>query len=126
GTIGSGPGFIRTDCVAVDSDEHRAFVFDRGAGAMYAIDLATGNRTVVSDSITGTGPALTEVADMVLDGAGKRLLAVDAGRLAVVDLDTGNRSHIRVTLPDRRPVPEFGSVTLGDLPGHVLAVSGDL
>lgn len=62
-----------------------------GTGSVIAVDRATGDRTIVSDPVTGTGPALEIPSDMTVDGS--RVLVSDlAQAIIAVDLVTGGRT----------------------------------
>src|SRR4029078_1087217 len=84
----------------------RLIVGDVGAepgadpGRLIAVDIATGNRTLLSSSGTpsvGTGPALLGIGDLTLDAANNRVLVsqyetTGTTKLLAVDLTTGNRT----------------------------------
>jgi DNA-binding beta-propeller fold protein YncE len=83
-----------TDVALLDAAAERALVL--ATGQVFALDLATGAPTTISDAETGSGPALTLMIDMALDEARGRVLVLDqeADALAAVDLTTGARSLI--------------------------------
>ncbi len=95
---GDGPELSDPEGIALDTANNRALVTAGpfGSKAVLAVDLATGNRTVISDANTGSGTALGDPQDIVLDTANNRALVVDLGLKAVlaVDLATGNRTVI--------------------------------
>lgn len=66
---------------------------DAGLQAVVAVDLKTGNRSILSDDETGTGPNLYRPYGIVLDTDNHRALVADGVLYAVVaiDLKTGNR-----------------------------------
>ena len=97
--VGSGDAFDTPYAVVLDSANNRLLVADAGLDAIVAVSLATatqGNRTIFSggSSPVGSGDAFDTPRDLVLDSANNRLLVVDAGLDAIVEvaLDTGNRS----------------------------------
>ncbi|MHC4165297.1 MAG: hypothetical protein ACYSUM_24580, partial [Planctomycetota bacterium] len=61
---------------------------------MIAVDVLTGDRTLLSSATGGTGPTLTSVRALAFDGAGSLCLVWDAGRGAVIAVDvlTGDRT----------------------------------
>ena len=75
---------------------------DRAHQAILAVDLATGNRSVVSDNddltspdagaMVGSGPGLTTPRDLWFDSGAERLFVLDSGLNAVlmIDLSAGN------------------------------------
>jgi DNA-binding beta-propeller fold protein YncE len=84
---GGGPDFQVPLGVAVDAVGGRALVADSAAAALFAVDLATGARTIVADGFAGPiGVAHDAARDMayVLDGA----VFLD------VDLATGDRAPL--------------------------------
>jgi DNA-binding beta-propeller fold protein YncE len=79
--------------MAVTPDGATAMVFDQAAQAIVAIDVATGERRVLSDDDTGAGPSLVDIDQMAVTPDGATLLAVDRfeAALVAIDLGTGDR-----------------------------------
>jgi DNA-binding beta-propeller fold protein YncE len=113
--IGTGPFFSGAVGVAVDAGRHRALVFAQsGDGAeppfetwaLIAIDLRSGDRTIVSNPSKGTGRSLLGASGMTLDVAQRRALVTLPNNgytaLVAIDLETGDRSSIT------DPATEFG------------------
>jgi hypothetical protein len=69
-------------------------VADASGNAIVSVDLATGDRTIVSSSSIGAGPRFGDLRDVALDAVRERLLALDAfpNRVMAVDLATGART----------------------------------
>jgi len=96
---GTGQAFREVHVIGVDLANSRALVGNTpagsSAGALLAVDLSTGNRTVISDETTGSGPALPRrMKDLVLDLAMNRAFVLGSGQVLAVDLTTGNRTEI--------------------------------
>jgi hypothetical protein len=83
----------------------RAFVLDGMLNGVFAVDLKTGDRSVLSSPDVGTGPALGNVMyltpqALTLDAANHRLLVTNEGigdppaAVYAVDLTNGNRTLI--------------------------------
>ncbi|WP_428264907.1 hypothetical protein [Haliangium sp.] len=101
---GEGPAFTEPMGVAFDPGDagnsvpSRFLVVDKTNDALYAVDPATGNRSVVSDGATGTGDPLDDpVAVMLEMGPSGRtgralVLTFDPGALIAVDLVSGDRT----------------------------------
>lgn len=111
---GTGATFDQPHGLALDPGASRLLVTDesRNGGALFGVDLATGNRTVLSDSdAIGTGGDLLEPADVVREAAGSTALVADRSHvLTRVALGTGARTPVT---PDR-----VGSgIPLADLSG---------
>ncbi|MEM9491239.1 MAG: YncE family protein, partial [Myxococcota bacterium] len=82
--------FSRKD-IAWDGLYQRALVLD--GNAVVAIELASGDRQVLSDAETGTGPALSSTNAIAVDTANGRALVIsDDEDLIAIDLITGERS----------------------------------
>ena len=89
---GTGTDFAFPADVVVDFANDRAVVLDGGAGLL-SVAVGSGNRSVISDSVTGSGP-LWGFADAVdVDFSADRGYVVDDAGTAVyrVDLSTGDR-----------------------------------
>lgn len=96
----TGTGERLQDAVAIELDpaNQRALVID--GETLIAIDLATGNRTPISEAASA-GEPLVNATHLALDAAKTRVLVLDAGRggtepvepaLFAVDLTTGERT----------------------------------
>src|SRR5690606_2331555 len=60
-----------------------------------AIDVVSGDRSILSSTNVGAGAELNSPLNMVLDEAGNRLLVTqNAGPVLAIDLDTGDRSIV--------------------------------
>ena len=75
--------------MALDGD--RVLVVDEVLDALLAVDLSNGNRTVISDSSTGTGANFGYLQSLTLDGSLALVLDTDLDALLVIDLVTGDR-----------------------------------
>ena len=98
---GTGTNFVTPRAVAVDSANNRLLVIDSmlnaNEGALYAVDMSTGNRSIISDNANGTGTFFNKPVGITLDSANNRALVVDVDQdaLYTVDLTVG------ATLGDR-------------------------
>jgi len=99
--VGTGPELGFMQGIGLDSASNRALVsanYDPGTGsveAIIAIDLANGNRSILSDESTGTGPNFSSPLDMVVDSPGNRVLVADQTQgLFSIDLANGNRTVV--------------------------------
>ena len=93
--------------MVLDSANNRLLVVDNapsvGVVAVLAVDLATGARTIISDSTTPNGVnAFISPTSLVLDSANNRLLVVDNSLDAVlaVDLTPGLNRGARTIISD--------------------------
>jgi hypothetical protein len=94
---GAGAALANAVDLALDLENDRILVLDRGTGAgglVVAIDLATGDRSPISGPATGTGSALPDATAIVLDSGNDRVLIADDTLDAIVGVDiaTGNRA----------------------------------
>lgn len=124
---GSGPTLRMTSALALDAAAGRAFVAG-GIGetaALVAVDLDTGDRTLISGPERGSGPALGNPKDVALDPAGNRALITDwvLGGLVAVDLATGDRTLVSTPATANGPTLELpDGVSLDAAQGRALLV----
>ena len=90
--IGTGPELADPQGIVVDPVGNRALVALCGADALVAVDLATGNRTMISGNGRGTGPTFGCAVGLTLDNGGERAFMADTDVVFVVDLSSGNRA----------------------------------
>jgi hypothetical protein len=94
---GAGPLLSQPSGVALDEDGNRVIVADYGLPAIIAINLATGDRNVISDNTgIGSGTNFFVPYDISFEKEANRVLVVDYGVdiLMAVDLDTGDRTSV--------------------------------
>jgi hypothetical protein len=96
---GAGPDFGAPTGLLLDSANSRVVVADSLLSGLLSVDVATGDRAILSDAANGTGPELVSPVGIVADDGNNRLLVIDSGRDAVVAVDpaTGNRSILGQT-----------------------------
>jgi len=78
----------------LDAANNRLLVIDGFVDELLAVDLASGDRNVLSGAGAGSGPALLSPQGFTVDAPNSRVLLVDGGLDAVVaiDLATGDRT----------------------------------
>ncbi len=109
--IGTGPGPTSSFGFACDAANGRLFVNDSlsGTASLIAVDLASGNRTIVSDATRGAGPALVRPRAKAVTPNGATALVWDLGTesLVAVDIASGDRRDLytRVGLSQYPPAP---------------------
>ena len=93
-TAGSGVDLLAVWAPVVDVANNRILLIDGEHDALVAVDMDTGERTVVLSA--GDGPTLRGVGAMVLDAAQGRVLVTDSFQRALlaIDLATGARTVI--------------------------------
>lgn len=130
-TLGTGPELDVPKAVAAELDVStglptgRALVLDAGLGAVLAVDLTTGDRSVIADASTGTGPNLDEPVAMLLETkratvqdqesgesvaiyvATGRALVLDEGLGALLAVDLGSGTRNELSGPDFGNGPEL-------------------
>ena len=79
--------------MALTADDSTAYIIDAGSKAVYQVDIATGDRTIISNISTGTGDAFSGCYGIILNSAETLAYVVNAfsGNLMSVDLSNGNR-----------------------------------
>jgi hypothetical protein len=99
----------------LEPGRNRALVTDPAAGAVLAVDLVSGTRTVLSSANVGSGPTMAPQR-IALDPMRDRAIVADASTwtLLAIDLVTGNRTALGGT------GPSFSTLT-----GLALSASGD-
>jgi sugar lactone lactonase YvrE len=98
-THGTGPYLNGPRNLALDAANNLVLVTDSdwfNPPALIAVELLTGNRSVISSSTTGEGPNFSFPRGVVLDQANHRAFVTDPGSQALyaVDLFNGNRTVI--------------------------------
>jgi DNA-binding beta-propeller fold protein YncE len=94
---GTGPALEDPGDLALDPANDRVLVTLPGHGTLLAIDLGTGNRTIVSEGRSdNAGTLLSVPRRLALDAEQRRALVLDSGRhtLVAVDLATGDRTLV--------------------------------
>ncbi|HVR61072.1 MAG TPA: hypothetical protein VMU50_04190 [Polyangia bacterium] len=118
GMVGSGYNDIGDPRdVALDRPGHALLV---DGGNIVGVDLATGDRTLLSGPTVGTGPMAVRYFGVGVDSAGHRTIALDfqGNALFAVDAATGNRSVLSsATLGNGRAFNGYETMEL-DLDHH--------
>src|SRR5690606_34489028 len=91
-SVGAGPKLAPAVSVTLDASHQRVLLTTRALDALAAVDLATGDRSILSDP-GSAGPLVLEIGAMALDEQREvAFVFVDvAGALLAVDLHTGER-----------------------------------
>jgi hypothetical protein len=109
--------------IALDAGRDRVLVIDGNSAAIDAADLATGDRSILSDATHGGGPPFTgPLLDVTVDDARAFAYATDAefvasayvGRVVAVDLVSGDRSIVSSASRGTGPTFQFASATAVD------------
>jgi hypothetical protein len=95
---GTGPLFsTTTQREAYDLSRDRLLVTDAGTPVqLLAVDVATGNRSVLSGDAVGSGPAFVAPLGVAVDAVNDRVLVLDGGTFSMIAVDpvTGDRSYV--------------------------------
>ena len=87
--------------LAYDPGKNCLYLVDTAAAAVFKIDAASGSISVLAGSgAPGSENRLEEPTSLYFDGAGDRLLVVDAGRDAVLEIDLDAKAGTAVTAFD--------------------------
>ena len=96
GAVGEGENFIYPRSLTYDASGEYIYVGD--SSVIYKIELATGNRTIISssnsDTLTGTGQRLSSVYSISIDLVNNQLYILNLNALIRVDLTTGDRTVV--------------------------------
>lgn len=96
-TMGSGTGIDRVVDMVLDADNGRALIAPDGLfgpSHILAVDLATGDRSIVSDNGTHPGPGLQNIRSLVLEPADDIIYVSDWRQVALLAVDA--RTGVRV------------------------------
>ncbi|MEM1414495.1 MAG: Ig-like domain-containing protein [Myxococcota bacterium] len=97
--VNNEPMLDSPEWAVLGADEARLYVVDSGLDALLSVDVATGERAVVSDNAApSSGPSFAAPASLALNGAETTAYVLDVteGRVAMlsVDLTTGGRAVV--------------------------------
>ncbi len=90
---GNGNNFDQPLGIGINPTGTVAYVAERDLSALYEVDLASGNRSVLSDSTIGTGPLMVRPSKVLIDAERNVAFVSDMSFQAVyaIELDTGDR-----------------------------------
>ncbi len=93
--LGEGVVNIFQDLVA-DTANNRLLVADSNLRAVVAVDLESGDRTILSDNNIGEGPffSFNNGLALALDAVNNRVLVAASNAVLAVDLDSGDRTFV--------------------------------
>jgi DNA-binding beta-propeller fold protein YncE len=116
GVTGSGAAFARPEDVVYDPSGNRLFIgaISNGKGAILAIDLSSGFRSVISED-SPTAPAPGGLYSLQVNFDGSRLIgfgltnrgAITKTAIVAVDTGTGEREQLSFFAPDTQETPNF-------------------
>lgn len=118
-------GFPRTKNIFLDAEENRLLI--ASPGVISAVDLTSGERTLISTAGLGSGPNFRDLKDMDVDIANNIAYITDAILNAVfaVDLITGDRSIISdATIGTGEDLDKPLAIAF-DMSGEQLFITGD-
>lgn len=134
--VGSGPEPIMADALVLEQSNGSptSLVYTQmWPPAVARLDLVTGERTIISDASTGSGPVLDGIADLILDtrasaGPNKALVLLGSPnfRLLSVDLVTGDRVQVANLNSAAPAVADPRSVQLDAANNRVLFTDADM
>jgi hypothetical protein len=95
-SVGTGVNIVtdQSMTLSVDATETYAYISNWNTDEITQIEIASGNRIVVSSSIVGTGTNMSYVTDTLVSSDGQTLYVSDSplGTLFAIDIATGNRT----------------------------------
>ncbi len=102
-------------------------VVDSDLDAVVRVDPTTGDRTIVSDAVTGAGPAFSFLQGIAVEASGQ-LVVVDDGLNAVVRVDptTGDRTIVSDAATGAGPAFGFPRGIAVEASGQLVVVDRDL
>lgn len=86
--------------VAFHHASNEALVLDGTYDAVFAVDVATGKSRIIAAEATASAPALSAPQQIEVDPSSDRALVYAGGGIAIIDLDTLERTVMPLTLGD--------------------------
>jgi hypothetical protein len=124
--VGAGPKLEYSQAITVDIANNRVLAVDHALDAVVAVDLASGNRAILSDATIGSGPDFRQLWSLALDAANNRALVVDGqweSNLYWVNLLTGDRTVLSNSNVGQGPILETpDSVAIDFLNNRALVI----
>lgn len=108
--------YATPDAIAYHKHSGEALVVDSTEAVLFALDVETGERRVISSANVGEGPSLVYPVDVAVGPAGQ-VLVLDLGARAIfeVDLENGNRSVITSdAVGSGEPMPALAKALVWD------------
>lgn len=128
---GNGPAFFLPTDMAVEADGQivvvdGALLEGEGLEAVLRVDPVTGNRSIVSDADTGSGPPFLIPMGIAIEANGQ-LVVTDVGWDAVFRVDpvTGDRTLAADAFKGTGPIGDPGSIVV-EADGHLLVADPTL
>ena len=112
--------------IAIDPTRGRAIIVDPVARALMSVDLATGERSVVSGVDRGTGPSLGLFPRLALNPASNTAYLWRSSQVLAVDLVSGDRTVFSDAATGTGPVPQqvFGDIVVDTGANRLLVAGG--
>jgi sugar lactone lactonase YvrE len=103
------------------------FIADSGLDAVFRVDPVTGNRTIISDATTGTGPALDFPFRIAVEPDGNLLVSNNGtGALIRIDPLSGDRTVIADAISGSGPGSSFGNGVVVGRAGRIFVVESSI
>jgi DNA-binding beta-propeller fold protein YncE len=119
--VGSGPAFVEPIALCLDSDGQTLYVADASPGAVFRVDLQTGNRT----RLEGSGPAFFSPIEMDFDPVRRNVLLSDesTGILSIAAA-TGERRLVSTNQNAGPSIYAFRSLSFDATGDRILVSDG--
>jgi DNA-binding beta-propeller fold protein YncE len=95
----------------VHPNNQSAFALNWADRSIISIDLASGDRTILSGDATGTGPSFDLPAGIALNAAGNQLLVVDRDLSALVEVNVATGDRTIISDPSTGIGPELNDLS---------------
>ena len=96
--IGTGAAISPAHVMSTPASDRLYLISDAAGDKVYSVQLPSGNRAIVSDDLTGTGPAIIISRSLVVDETGVVYIGNGGGgasaQVLKVDPSTGDRSNV--------------------------------
>jgi hypothetical protein len=125
--VGAGPAFVDAGRLIALSDQALLMLDDAEGVAprLVEVDVATGDRSVVSGAGTGAGPELWKAHDLGFESSTSARVVNGDGTLLQVDLGSGDRTVLLDPNVGAGPRPDVGWLSIAARAGEPMLAAGN-
>ncbi|WP_444883399.1 PKD domain-containing protein [Microbulbifer sp. PSTR4-B] len=130
GSVGGGVDFENSRLSVTDFESGFAYIYDdRGPDKILQVELETGNRSVISSNMVGSGPLVDLASSIWLDGTNGKLviagkiLGEEGDFIVEVDVETGNRTALSMSSNDQELVNPVDLFKIGGGRNYIVSDS---
>ncbi|WP_444940768.1 Ig-like domain-containing protein [Microbulbifer sp. ZKSA004] len=91
--VGTGPNMLSSFGIALDEANGQLYVGDLVSGSIFRVNIASGDRTIISGDSVGSGESAFP-SDLIVDLDSDQIYVTGGENVLQVDIETGNRSVV--------------------------------